>query len=77
MSAAGLTPEREALLRRYARGEVSWREMQALGFADYVAVLGGLGELGLRPPIAPEDGPNAQSRARGREILREALRVRG
>src|SRR5258708_7059767 len=47
---------RAALLRQYAKGEVTWHELCARGFDDYVEVLAGLGELGLRPPIAPLEG---------------------
>lgn len=65
---------REALLRDYAAGEVSWRELRELGFEDYIEVLGGLGELGLRPPIAPMTGPNVEARRRGRALLAERLR---
>ena len=67
-------PEQEALLRGYAEGEVSWHELQQRGFATYLAVLAGLGELGLRPPIAPMEGPNLAARLRGRALLRRALR---
>ena len=65
--------ERESLLRQYAAGEVTWHELQHRGFDDYVSVLGGLGELGLRPPIAPMTGPNVALRERGRTMLRRAL----
>jgi hypothetical protein len=68
--------ERETLLRSYAAGDVTWHELQRRGFADYVAVLGGLGELGLRPPMAPMEGPNREARERGRALLRQALRAR-
>ena len=68
------TPERESLLRGYAAGDVTWRALRERGFEDYVEVLGGLGELGLRPPIAPMEGPNLASRVRGRALLRELLR---
>src|SRR6266481_1254932 len=44
---------REKLLRDYAAGKVSWSALRRHGFDDYVAVLGGLGALGLRPPVAP------------------------
>jgi len=71
-----LDEERRTLLQRYAAGEVTWHELQARGFDDYIAVLGGLGELGLRPPIAPLEGPNRAARERGREIIRRALRDR-
>lgn len=65
---------RERLLRAYAAGEISWRELRQRGFADYVEVLAGLGELGLRPPIAPVQGPSREARERGRALLRRLLR---
>jgi hypothetical protein len=65
--------EKERLIRRYAEGGISWHDLQGLGFSDYVQVLGGLGELGLRPPIAPMEGPNVAARLRGRALLRQAL----
>ena len=65
--------EMEAALRRYAACDISWRELQELGFEDYVQVLGGLGELGLRPPMSPLTGPNVEARVRGRALLRAAL----
>lgn len=66
--------EKSEALRGYAAGEVTWRELQERGFRDYVEVLGGLGELGLRPPYAPMTGPNVAARQRGIAIIREALR---
>jgi hypothetical protein len=71
-----LSKERETLLRQYAAGEATWSSLRERGFADYIEVLGGLGELGLRPPIAPMEGPNVEARLRGLAILREALRAR-
>ncbi len=68
--------EKTDLLRRYAANAITWRELQERGFADYVEVLGGLGELGLRPPIAPMTGPNVEARKRGIAILEQALRRR-
>jgi hypothetical protein len=68
--------DREDLIRQYAAGEITWRRLRELGFDDYVQVLGALGELGLRPPLAPMRGPNVASRQRGIAILREALRSR-
>ena len=68
--------ERQTLLRQYAKGEVTWHELRARGFDDYVEVLAGLGELGLRPPVAPLEGPNREARERGRAIIRRALRTR-
>ena len=66
--------DREDLLRRYAAGEVTWRALQERGFDNYLQVLGGLGELGLRPPIASMHGPNVEARERGRALLRRLLR---
>ncbi len=68
--------DKEKLIRQYAAGEITWRALRERGFDDYVQVLGALGELGLRPPIAPMDGPNVEARQRGRAIIREALRAR-
>ncbi len=65
--------EREVLLRDYAAGKVSWSSLQERGFENYVAVLAGLGELHLRPPVAPMEGPNVEARERGRAIIRRAL----
>ena len=67
--------EREGLIRQYAAGGTTWRELQERGFEDYIQVLGALGEFGLRPPIAPLEGPNRAARERGRAIIREALRT--
>lgn len=75
MDTAG-TPDRqsrEKMLREYAAGNLSWRELQERGFEDYVQVLGGLGELGLRPPIAPMEGKTFAARERGRALLRRLL----
>jgi hypothetical protein len=66
---------RETLLRAYAAGTVTWHELRERGFDDYIQVLGGLGELGLRPPIAPMSGPNRAARERGRAIIRAALQA--
>jgi hypothetical protein len=65
--------DRTGLLRGYAMGEVTWRQLRERGFDTYLEVLAGLGELGLRPPIAPLAGPNRAARERGRAIIREAL----
>ena len=67
--------DKERLIRRYAAGEVTWHALRELGFDNYVQVLGALGELGLRPPVADLGGPNAAARLRGSAILREALRL--
>ncbi len=68
--------EREALIRQYAAGEITWTALRDCGFENYVEVLGGLGELGLRPPIATMEGPNVAARQRGRALIREALKAR-
>ncbi len=67
---------KEQLIRRYAAGEVTWHDLREQGFDDYVQVLGALGELGLRPPVAAMTGPNVEARLRGRALIREALRGR-
>jgi hypothetical protein len=67
--------EKERLIRQYAAGEVTWHALRERGFEDYVQVLGALGELGLRPPIAPMEGPNVEARERGRALIREALKA--
>ncbi len=67
--------EKENLIRRYAAGEITWHTLQELEFDNYVDVLAGLGDLGLRPPVAPLEGPNRAARERGRAAIREALRT--
>lgn len=67
--------EKEQLVRRYAAGEITWYGLREQGFDNYVEVLGKLGELGLRPPIAAMIGPNVEARRRGRALLREALKT--
>jgi hypothetical protein len=51
--------DRERLIRQYAAREITWRELRERGFENYVEVLGALGALGLRPPVAPMQGPNS------------------
>lgn len=65
--------DRETLIRKYARGDISWSSLRERGFDNYVQVLSALGALGLRPPMAPMDGPNVAARERGRAMIREAL----
>jgi hypothetical protein len=67
---------KDKLIRQYAAGEVTWHALRERGFEDYVQVLGALGELGLRPPVAAMKGPNVEARQRGRALIREALRAR-
>ena len=68
--------EKERLIRQYAAGEVTWHTLRERGFEDYVEVLGALGELGLRPPMARMEGPNAEARHRGRALIANALKAR-
>ena len=68
--------EKEKLIRDYAAGDITWHDLRERGFDNYVQVLGALGDLGLRPPITPMEGPNVEARIRGRAIIREALRAR-
>ena len=65
--------ERQTLIRQYAANQINWHELRERGFDNYVQVLAGLGELGLRPPLAPMKGPNRAARERGRAVIREAL----
>ncbi len=67
--------DKEKLIRQYAAGEITWRALREQGFENYVQVLGALGELGLRPPVAAMRGPNVEARLRGRAMIREALRA--
>lgn len=69
--------DRTDLLRRYAAGEIRWRELQERGFADYVEVLGGLGELGLRPPMAPMTGPQRRLALAGHRDYPRGAAARG
>ena len=64
---------REDLIRQYAAGDITWSLLQRRGFDNYRDVLSGLGALGLRPPMAPMDGPNVETRRKARAIIREAL----
>ncbi len=68
--------EKEQMLREYAAGAITWSALRERGFDNYVQVLGGLGDLGLRPPIAAMEGPNIAGRERGRALIRQALKVR-
>jgi hypothetical protein len=44
--------EKQKLIRQYAAGEITWHALRGRGFGNYVEVLAGLGELGLRRPVA-------------------------
>ena len=65
--------EKHALLRQYAAGDITWTSLRGRGIENYRDVLAGLGALGLRPPVAPMDGPNVEARMRGRAIVRQAI----
>jgi hypothetical protein len=66
--------EKEQLLRKYANHQITWSELRECGFEDYIQVLGGLGELGLRAPTARMIGPNVAARQRGIAIIRASLK---
>jgi hypothetical protein len=66
--------DKEKIIREYAAGEVTWSALRQRGFDNYLDVLTELGKLGLRPPVAPMDGPNVEARRRGRALLRQALK---
>lgn len=65
--------EKDQLVRRYAAGEISWSMLRRVGLDDFAEVLELLGARGLRPPLASMEGPNVESRLRGRDWLRSAL----
>lgn len=67
--------DREKLIRQYAAGEITWSLLRERGIENYRDVLAGLGALGLRPPMAPMEGPNVETRTRARAAIREALRA--
>ncbi len=67
--------ERDALIRQYTAGDISWHALRERGFEDYIQVLAGLGDLGLRPPVAPMEGPNVEARKRGLAMLHRALKA--
>jgi hypothetical protein len=67
--------QRENLIRQYAAGDLAWSTLREKGFDNYLDVLWALGSLGLRPPIAPMDGPNVEARVRARTFIREALKT--
>ena len=66
--------EKDTLLRQYAAGDITWTSLRGRGIDNYRDVLAGLGKLGLRPPVAPMDGPNVELRLKARAMIREALR---
>ena len=71
-----VTPEFGEMLRKYANHEMTWYEMRNRGVDSYWDVLWGLGQLGLKYPVARMIGPNVESRQRGIGLLRELGRIR-
>ena len=67
-----MSENRTQLLRDYAAGRIAWAKLRHRGW-NYGDVLDGLGNLGLRPPIIGDGGPNAAAIAKGREWLRATL----
>lgn len=65
--------EKESLLRQYANGDLAWSTLREKGFDNYLDVLTGLGDLGLRYPVASMEGYNVEARERGRAYIRAAL----
>ena len=61
------------MLRRYAGGEITSRSLRDATDMTYGEVLGELGRLGLRPPIARLDGINGPALRRGRDLLQSWL----
>lgn len=66
---AVVTPDE---IRAYATGDLGWAQLRDRG-VNYYQVLAGLGDLGLRPPMAPMIGPNVEARQRGIKLLQEAF----
>ncbi len=60
-----MTNDKQKLIRQYAAGEISWHTLRDRGFENYLDVLGGLGDLGLRPPVAPMEGRTRRPAAAG------------
>ena len=69
-----IEPSKLKFIRQYAANEITWRALRERGFEDDAQASGILGEVGLRAPIAPMEGPNIEARRRGRAAIREALR---
>ncbi len=63
-----MNTDREALIGQYAAGEITWFLLRQEGFDNYRQLLAGLGELGLRPPIAPRGPMSRRGCAAGRSF---------
>ncbi len=55
-----ISQDRDALLRQYAAGDITWTSLRGRWFENNRDVLAGLGALGLRPPTAAMEGPNVE-----------------
>lgn len=64
---------RREAVREYALGDLTWRDLQGKGVIRYGQVLADLADMGLKVPIAPLEGDNADLRARGIAWLEEAI----
>ena len=65
--------DKNDLIRRYAAGDISWSSLQEKGLENFADVLAGLGDLGLRQPVAPMTGPNVEARERACALVRKLL----
>ena len=67
-----ITERREAI-SLYARGDLSWRDLQNRGITRYTDVMAELADMGVPMPIAPLEGPNLEMRLKGIDLLRAVL----
>ncbi len=65
---------RLALVRRYADGQMSTRDLGRAGHGRMIQILSDLCRLGLRMPLADMTGPNVESRQAGISRLDDVLR---
>lgn len=66
--------ERQALVRKYADGELTLDDLRRAGSQRVIQILSDLNELGKRPPVARDVGPNVDSRREGMARLAAVLR---
>ena len=73
----GLDPasvaQRRTAIGLYARGDLSWRDLQNRGITRYTDVMAELADMGIPMPIAPLEGPNLEKRLKGIDLLRNVL----
>lgn len=69
---ASVTERREAI-SLYARGDLSWRDLQNRGITRYTDVMADLADMGVPMPIASLEGPNLEMRLKGIDLLRNLL----